>query len=251
MGATFLSSRRTIQCFLFFFFFFLFFYSSKFFVGVMDMDRDFIAIKEELENIASGLRKLVVSEVDSPLESQTSPSSSTEGVGMKRLFKAEEDSEVASKTSSTDQLDWRPLFQSVELLPQSDESSSLSDLHLQRLFKEDKEVATSVSGVQLRKLLSRADPRSLSDLCLAGLFRDDPAAAAQSLSHLGLDRLFKEGATEPKSLSSLCLNQLFKDDPKLRESLSNLGTRRLFHQAKPAMKMAAGQNPTASRKRLR
>jgi len=199
----------------------------------MDMERDFIAIKEELENIASGLRKLVVSEVDSPLEPQTSPSSSTEGVGMKRLFKAEEDSEVASKTSSTDQLDWRPLFQSVELLPQSDESSSHSDLHLQRLFKEDKEVATSVSGVQLRKLLSRADPRSLSDLCLAGLFRDDPAAAAQSLSHLGLDRLFKEGATEPKSLSSLCLNQLFKDDPKLRESLSNLGTRRLFHQAKP------------------
>merc|ERR1712168_1134451 len=86
MGATFLSSRRTIQCLLFFFLFlFLFFYSSKFFVGVMDMDRDFIAIKEELENIASGLRKLVVSEVDSPLESQTSPSSSTEGVGMKRL----------------------------------------------------------------------------------------------------------------------------------------------------------------------
>merc|ERR1712168_1252440 len=201
----------------FFLFLFLFFYSSKFFVGVMDMDRDFIAIKEELENIASGLRKLVVSEVDSPLESQTSPSSSTEGVGMKRLFKAEEDSEVASKTSSTDQLDWRPLFQSVELLPQSDQSSSLSDLHLQRLFKEDKEVATSVSGVQLRKLLSRADPQSLSALCLARLFRDDPAAAAQSLSHLGLDRLFKEGATEPKS----------------RESLSNLGTRRLVHQAKP------------------
>ena len=248
-----------------------------------------------------GLRKLVVSEVDSPAEASTticnssSSSSSTESVGMKRLFEVEEKksevasnvsstdqldwrplledkSEVAANVSSTDQLNWRPLFHSVDLLPTGVETASLSDLNLGWLFKENKEIGTSVSGVQLRKWLSKADPQSLSDLGLAILFGEDPTAAAKSLSNVGLDRLFKEGATEPKScctlyldqlfkdhpklqaslsnvglerlfkegaaepksLGNLCLDQLFKDDPKLRESLSNLGMRRLFHPAKPA-----------------
>ena len=218
-----------------------------------------VLAKVEYLLVFLGLRKLVVSEVDSPAEASTticnssSSSSSTESVGMKRLFEVEEKksevasnvsstdqldwrplledkSEVAANVSSTDQLNWRPLFHSVDLLPTGVETASLSDLNLGWLFKENKEIGTSVSGVQLRKWLSKADPQSLSDLGLAILFGEDPTAAAKSLSNVGLDRLFKEGATEPKSCCTLYLDQLFKDNPKLQASLSNVGLERLFKE---------------------
>merc|ERR1712142_1351132 len=151
-----LLSSAALTCFYFFFFFlFLFFFSNNI-LHKMENENNFNVIKEELENIASGLRRLINSDeslnvaVDSQSESRIDA--------------------TASAVSSTDKLDWRPLLDSVENLNAASLSdfdlkrlfaegknakaiaTSLSHLYIERLFKEGKDATTSVNDLELRRL---------------------------------------------------------------------------------------------------
>merc|ERR1719370_2379746 len=156
-------------------------------------------ITEELVNIATGLRKLITSadsSVDVSGVDESATASSTTSFGTRRLFgendekeEEEEQGGGASAASSADALDWRPLFDSVESIKTKDSTSSAdaldwrplfdsvdcidtkdsdslrSLLHLDRLFKEEKDATTSFSNMGVRKL-----------------FEEDEKAAAASLS---------------------------------------------------------------------
>merc|ERR1712142_706670 len=83
--------------FVYFFIFFISFFFSNNILYKMENENNFNVIKEELENIASGLRRLINSDeslnvaVDSQSESRidatASDASSTSGVGLRRLLK--------------------------------------------------------------------------------------------------------------------------------------------------------------------
>merc|ERR1712142_802913 len=113
MGTLLLSSAALTSLFIFLFLF-LFFFSNNI-LHKMENENNFNVIKEELENIASGLRRLINSDeslnvaVDSQSESRidatASAASSTSGVGLRRLLKRisrEASENRASNASSTD-----------------------------------------------------------------------------------------------------------------------------------------------------
>merc|ERR1712042_343324 len=289
MGATTVFRRAQRVCFFFFFFYFFFF--SNNILHKMENENNFNVIKEELENIASGLRRLINSDeslnvaVDSQSESRidatASAASSTSGVGLRRLLKrisreaSENRASNASSTdnldwrplldsstesiknasmsnldlgrlfeeeiavSSTDKLDWRPLLDSVENL----NAASLSDFDLKRLFAEGKNakaIASSLSPLYIERLFREGKDAttSVNDLELRRLFEECGKATPESLSNLCINRLFNRN-DDSKSLSNLCVDRLFKrEEPdanaKQEKSLIDLGTRRLFQEAKPA-----------------
>merc|ERR1712142_989746 len=243
MGTLLLSSAALTSLFIFLFLFFLFLFFSNNILHKMENENNFNVIKEELENIASGLRRLINSDeslnvaVDSQSESRidatASAASSTSGVGLRRLLKRisrEASENRASNASSTDNLDWRPLLDSVENL----NAASLSHLYIERLFKEGKDATTSVNDLELRRLFEecgKATPESLSNLCINRLFnRNDDS---KSLSNLCVDRLFKReesdaNAKQEKSLIDLGTRRLFQEEKPAAASLSDLGMAQLF-----------------------
>merc|ERR1712142_408285 len=205
MGTLLLSSAALTSLFLFFFsFLFLFFFSNNI-LHKMENENNFNVIKEELENIASGLRRLINSDeslnvaVDSQSESRidatASDASSTSGVGLRRLLKRisrEASENRASNASSTDNLDWRPLLDSST---ESIKNASMSNLDLGRLFEE--EIASAVSSTD------KLDWRPLLDSV--------EHLNAASLSDFDLKRLFAEGKNAKAIASSLELRRLFEE----------------------------------------
>merc|ERR1712142_771005 len=274
MGTLLLSSAALTSLFIFLFLFFLFLFFSNNILHKMENENNFNVVKEELENIASGLRRLINSDeslnvaVDSQSESRidatASAASSTSGVGLRRLLKRisrEASENRASNASSADNLDWRPLLDSST---ESIKNASMRNLDLGRLFEE--EIASAVSStdkLDWRPLLDSVEnlnAASLSDFDLKRLFAEGKNAkdATTSVNDLELRRLFEEcGKATPESLSNLCINRLFNrnDDSKSlsnlcvdrlfkreesdanakqEKSLIDLGTRRLFQEEKPA-----------------
>merc|ERR1712142_1014551 len=247
MGTLLLSSAALTSLFIFLFLFlFLFFFSNNI-LHKMENENNFNVIKEELENIASGLRRLINSDeslnvaVDSQSESRidatASAASSTSGVGLRRLLKrisGEASENRASNASSADNLDWRPLLDSST---ESIKNASMSNLDLGRLFEE--EIASAVSStdkLDWRPLLDSVEnlnAASLSDFDLKRLFAEgkNAKAIASSLSHLYIERLFKEGKDATTSVNDLELRRLFEECGKATpESLSNLCINRLFNR---------------------
>merc|ERR1712142_890375 len=252
MGTLLLSSAALTSLFIFLFLFFLFLFFSNNILHKMENENNFNVIKEELENIASGLRRLINSDeslnvaVDSQSESRidatASAASSTSGVGLRRLLKRisrEASENRASNASSTDKLDWRPLLDSVENL----NAASLSDFDLKRLFAEGKNakaIASSLSHLYIERLFKEGKDAttSVNDLELRRLFEECGKATPESLSNLCINRLFSRN-DDSKSLSNLCVDRLFKreepdENAKQEISLIDLGTRRLFQEEKPA-----------------
>merc|ERR1712212_1372921 len=136
-----------------FFSFFLFFFSFFKLIDNMEAKSDFdtlvfkAELEAELENIASGLRRLIGEDivphlqevecfnVDSPpLGESFSATSSSSGESMKRLFE-EEPVKTPSSSSFADNLFWRPLFDSVEDIDSKDEEALLKEIKW--LFKDD------------------------------------------------------------------------------------------------------------------
>merc|ERR1712212_417706 len=226
-GDTFLLFSNTILYFLISFF--VFFFSFFKLIDNMEAESDFdtlvfkAELEAELENIASGLRRLIGEDivphlqdevecfnVDSPLLGESfSATSSSSGESMKRLFE-EEPVKTPSSSSFADNLFWRPLFDSVEDVNSKDEATSFSRTNIQHLMKDGKN--------------SKA---SLGDLGTRQPFKEEKDAAA-SLSDLGMNRLFQDGKVAQESLSNLGMQRLFKEGKTIEASLSDLGTHAFF-----------------------
>merc|ERR1711962_1373969 len=132
--------------FTFFYFFKNFFYFTYYdsLSSKMEADGDFNMITEELENIATGLRKLITS-ADSSADAsadvsgvgESATASSTTSFGTRRLFGGNDENQEeeekrgggASAASSADALDSRPLFDSVVSIKTKDSTSSADALH--------------------------------------------------------------------------------------------------------------------------
>merc|ERR1712212_1314838 len=257
-----------------FFSFFLFFFSFFKLIDNMEAKSDFdtlvfkAELEAELENIASGLRRLIGEDivphlqdevecfnVDSPLLGESfSATSSSSGESMKRLFE-EEPVKTPSSSSFADNLFWRPLFDSVEDIDSKDEEALLKEIKW--MFKDDASAASSTDDLDWRPLFDSVEDvnskdeatsfsrtniqhlmkdgknakASLGDLGARQLFKEENDAAA-SLSDLGMNRLFQDGKVAQESLSNLGMQRLFKEGKGTAESLSSLGMQRLFKEGK-------------------
>merc|ERR1712212_419301 len=244
-GDTFLLFSNPILYFLISFF--LFFFSFFKLIDNMEAESDFdtlvfkAELEAELENIASGLRRLIGEDivphlqevecfnVDSPLLGESfSATSSSSGESMKRLFE-EEPVKTPSSSSFADNLFWRPLFDSVEDVKSKDEATSFSRTNIQHLMKDGKNEKASLGDLGTRQPFKEEKDAaaSLSDLGTNRLFQDGKVAQ-ESLSNLGMQRLFKEGKGTAESLSSLGMQRLFKEGKTIEASLSDLGPHALF-----------------------
>merc|ERR1712168_1432253 len=239
----------------FFFSFFLFFFSFFKLIDNMEAKSDFdtlvfkAELEAELENIASGLRRLIGEDivphlqdevecfnVDSRLLGESfSATSSSSGESMKRLFE-EEPVKTPSSNSFADNLFWRPLFDSVEDIDSKDEEALLKEITW--LFKDDASAASSTDDLDWRPLFdsvedvnSKDEATSCSRTNIQHLMKDGKNAKA-SLGDLGTRQLFKEEKDAAASLSDLGMNRLFQDGKVAQESLSNLGMQRLFKEGK-------------------
>merc|ERR1711887_277478 len=267
MGTAILSSFSQT---LYFIFLFLFFFSFFKLIDNMEAESDFdtlvfkAELEAELENIASGLRRLIGEDivphlqdevecfnVDSPLLGESfSATSSSSGESMKRLFE-EEPVKTPSSSSFADNLFWRPLFDSVEDIDSKDEEALLKEIKW--MFKDDASAASSTDDLDWRPLFDsvvdvnskdettsfsrtniqhlmkdgKNSKASLGDLGTRQPFKEEKDAAA-SLSDLGMSRLFQDGKVAQESLSNLGMQRLFKEGKTIEASLSDLGTHALF-----------------------
>merc|ERR1712002_738956 len=235
--------------------FFLFFFSFFKLIDNMEAKSDFdtlafkAELEAELENIASGLRRLIGEDivphlqdevecfnVDSPLLGESfSATSSSSGESMKRLFE-EEPVKTPSSSSFADNLFWRPLFDSVEDIDSKDEEALLKEIKW--LFKDDASAASSTDDLDWRPLFdsvedvkSKDEATSFSRTNIQHLMKDGKNSKA-SLGDLGTRQPFKEEKDAAASLSDLGMNRLFQDGKVAKESLSNLGMQRLFKEGK-------------------
>merc|ERR1711970_513423 len=251
MGTAILSSFSQT---LYFIFLFLFFFSFFKLIDNMEVESDFdtlvfkAELEAELENIASGLRRLIGEDivphlqevecfnVDSPLLGESfSATSSSSGESMKRLFE-EEPVKTPSSSSFADNLFWRPLFDSVEDIDSKDEEALLKEIKW--MFKDDASAASSTDDLDWRPLFdsvvdvnSKDETTSFSRTNIQHLMKDGKNSKA-SLGDLGTRQPFKEEKDAAASLTDLGMNRLFQDGKVAQESLSNLGMQRLFKEGK-------------------
>merc|ERR1711887_181672 len=252
MGTAILSSFSQT---LYFIFLFLFFFSFFKLIDNMEAKSDFdtlvfkAELEAELENIASGLRRLIGEDivphlqdevecfnVDSPLLGESfSATSSSSSESMKRLFE-EEPVKTPSSSLFADNLFWRPLFDSVEDIDSKDEEALLKEIKW--LFKDDASAASSTDDLDWRPLFdsvedvnSKDETTSFSRTNIQHLMKDGKNSKA-SLGDLGTRQPFKEEKDAAASLSDLGMNRLFQDGKVAQESLSNLGMQRLFKEGK-------------------